>query len=224
MSRIRKDFLESLYERLVPGTSLPYACVEALDTTLGEFAEDPNRPSCNNVSVVKANYRYLVKPCGKNPYGERISVYGVRIFNRLYEFKCNKGEINDVISLFAMLDRHEWNFHYVFRGDPKMKGYRLSNLIFCSDLSENKFLNAKGVAVKRTTALGKFKLGGRLYNLGACNKHTPVLVFFEEGATYLFNLEGKTLSPVSTRNNDAKFFPQQTCPSFGQSLQYPLGT
>ncbi|MCX8147476.1 MAG: hypothetical protein N3D84_03345, partial [Candidatus Woesearchaeota archaeon] len=52
---------------------------------------------------------------------------------------------------------------------------------YCSDIDEYKFKNSVGVALKRTSNRGIFRLGGWIFTLGVKYANTPLIVFFNKG-------------------------------------------
>ncbi|MCX6744731.1 MAG: hypothetical protein NTX82_04370 [Candidatus Parcubacteria bacterium] len=194
----RLSILESLYEKNISHfLNIPNIGLGVLNQILGELFSTEKMPR-HNLVLLKQTLTFWVRPV-KRVSGKSgcIYEYSIRFLRSLYSVHFGKKGGRKIFRLQLNVKTVQISWQGHFRQQKKV--FQLDRVLYCADLTVAKFKTATGMGVKKTSSLGTFKLGGVKVKLGGKNHNKLVLVFFDRGKLFIFDLNGKKIVPISLK-------------------------
>ncbi len=191
----RSVALEKLYEQNISCfLGIPNIGLTAINRILGELFNTGKMPRLN-MALLKINYIFEALPLKRNNRGKITNEYSVRFFGRLYALRHSRIPVKILVNVHLNVKKLSFFWGKNFREEPKK--FELGDLVYCADLTEKRFKAATGMAVKKTSKQGVFRIGGNLVNLSYHHGYEFLLVFFDKGNLFIFDFNGQKIMPIS---------------------------
>lgn len=195
----RMLFLERLYEQNIGLFSgIPQIGLGELNQILGEYFDTNKMPRLNLVllklvhfAMVKPTERAYMVKAGKKKAGREkrlIYEYYLRFLDRLYLVNFSKASESKIVCIKLNVKTMHFSWSGYFREESKI--IRLPHILRCADFTAGKFKTAVGMGVKKTEKNGSFKIGCQRIMLGREHSRQIVLIFFDQGKLFCFDLKG----------------------------------
>lgn len=189
--------LENFYERNIDYfIGIPNIGLSAINSILEELFVTQKMPRRNMV-LLKIDYSLRVKPQIIHRVRKNAYEYSVRFYKKLYFIKERYSCKEDFFRIDLNVKKLIFSWGTNLQGERKV--FLLKDLIYCADLNATKFKVAVGMAVKKTSRRGVFKIGGHFINLSVKHKNKYVLVFFDKGNLFIFDLRGRRIKHISAK-------------------------
>ncbi|MBN1325588.1 hypothetical protein JW977_01220 [Candidatus Falkowbacteria bacterium] len=196
-ARNRLVRLENFYERNIEYfMGIPNIGLSAINLILEELFTTRKMPK-HNMVLLKIRYFLRLNPQIKHEHERIIYEYSARFFKKLYYITERSKRGEDFFRIDLQIKKLIISWGKNFQEHQKI--FLLEDLLYCADLNATKFKVAVGMAVKKTSRRGVFKIGGHFINLSVKHKKKFVLVFFDKGNLFIFDFRGRKIIPISAK-------------------------
>jgi len=195
-----EEFTCSLYDRLEesnPRYHFSRSIIPALSSIISKtkIGELDKKRKKERAVIFEADLYYKLKPSAKTDGRRKITVYEIRLFDKLYHVLKRKGHLKEELEVRVAIRREKIFFNY--ENKTKMFQNPEYDFIYSSNISNLIFRNSEGVAIKKTYNHGILRFGGNRYNFGVKNQNKHIILIFSKNNVYFFDLFGRILYPIS---------------------------
>ncbi|MBU0535817.1 MAG: hypothetical protein KKE20_02545 [Nanoarchaeota archaeon] len=214
----REKLVDQIFSyRDITSSRLNYLAAAALDQMVSSIIKNPSKELVNNVVLTSARYTNNISPYQRVCKGGGIDcVHSWKMFSKEYLLSCSRknGHLPAPVCATAELSlnlertangaERYTNIRISWKNEnrlPVSKNFGLKGFLYCSDLSPERFKESTGMAVKRTTNLGRFWIGGTRYAINPAIESLPMVVLFSNGRLFPYDLYGKRIEYREINSN-----------------------
>ncbi|MBD3314047.1 hypothetical protein GF345_06395 [Candidatus Woesearchaeota archaeon] len=211
----RTKLLDCIISRRdIESDDLDYFAIIGFDPVLERFANKPDNELKDNVIISSAYYSFDITPYFRVSRSSHDVVYSKKLFNKEYSLSCHKSNGAEPPPIPARTHLRvnvykrdmearlctDINFWWMDPDrTPKSKSFRHDGFIYCSDISPEKMHSTSGIALKKTTQLGRFSLGGTKYRIDPAIEAYPLIVLFNDGQLYPYDMYGRKVGLIEVK-------------------------